>query len=257
MSGWRVEHHPQPAADERVVVGEQHPGLQRRRHALGEPRSLPPERRDRQADRHAGPARLRSPGQRRSASPARACRRDRRPARSPPGQAAPSSVTRARPVRLARPERDPHSLAPGVTQRVGQRLLGDAVDHELHLRAEGRQAAVQLASHRDRALLFHPQAQRDQRVARPRSSSASGRSSRAIRRTSSEAAAGRSRDLLQRRRLLGKSPATRSACSATAVSVWPTSSCSSRATRSRSASWAASARRALSRRSVSSARASC
>ena len=50
----------------------------------------------------------------------------------------------------------------------------------------------------------------------------------------------------------GSRAASPSTCSITPVSVWPTSSCSSRAIRRRSPSWTSSACRALSRRSDSS-----
>ena len=62
-------------------------------------------------------------------------------------------------------------------------------------------------------------------------------------------------DLLGRRLQLGAAPsrASPSSCSTMPVSVWPSSSCSSRARRRRSRSCAASARRPLVRRSCSSA----
>ena len=58
--------------------------------------------------------------------------------------------------------------------------------------------------------------------------------------------------LLGRRRGCAVGLGERSSWSSTPVSTWPTSSCRPRAIRSRSASWAASARWPLSRRSASS-----
>ena len=54
-----------------------------------------------------------------------------------------------------------------MAKRVGQCLLGDAVDHQLDLGAERRQTAFELAQHPHRALALHPQAERDQRVDQP------------------------------------------------------------------------------------------
>ena len=90
-------------------------------------------------------------------------------------------------------------------------------------------------------------------LARPRSSSASGRSMRAIRRTSSRLPRAVScASITPSRDVSLTSRATRPSCSTTPVSVCPTPSWSSCATRSRSPSCAASARRTLSRRSASS-----
>ena len=119
----------------------------------------------------------------------------------------------------------------GVPRDVGQRLLRDTVDDELLLLRE-RQAALQAPLHAHRRLLAERRGQRRQRAlqaeilerlrpqsaplcdARPRCTQA--RRSHATRRAASCSSGG----------IFAARP---SICSIIAVSVWPTSSCSSRA----------------------------
>ena len=98
----------------------------------------------------------------------------------------PSSSTSSRGRPPCSASRTSARLAPGVAGDVRQRLLGDAVEHELLVGAERRQAGLHV---RRRPSSSECSATRSPRtssaLARPRSSSASGRSRRAIRRTSS------------------------------------------------------------------------
>src|SRR6478609_6613562 len=90
-------------------------------------------------------------------------------------------------------------------------------------------------------------------LTRPRCSSISGRSSRAIRRTSSRAwRTARFVSSTARRCPRSRLPARESSWSSTPVRTCPTSSCRLRETRARSDSWARSACWPLTRRSVSS-----
>ena len=141
----------------------------------------------------------------------------------------------------------------GVARDIGQRLLRDAVDDELLLGGE-RRGALQAPLDGDAGLVAERGGQRGERAleaellerlgAQPASDPADllgarGGRSRAARRAGRAASAG----------IAAARPST---CSITPVSVWPTSSCSSRATRRRSDSCSISALRALSRRSNSS-----
>ncbi len=137
--GLGLEHEPQAAAHHGVVVGEQDARLQRghspvsgERHARAVPRCRPSRRRPRSAARPRAP-------------PARACRACRRPRRRLRVDAAavvghaqcePRGRCSSAQLRL---------VGSRMARHVGQRLLGDPVDHELRLLAERRQLAVDLA----------------------------------------------------------------------------------------------------------------
>ena len=147
---------------------------------------------------------------------------------------------------------DPRRL--GVAGDVGQRLLRDAVDHELLLAGERQAAGSSRRSTRTCACSAERVRQRGQRALQPE----------LLERLRSQPArdpahllgAVRARSRAARRAARaaprGSRAARPSTCSITPVSVWPTSSCSSRAIRRRSPSWTISACRALSRRSDSS-----
>ena len=55
----------------------------------------------------------------------------------------------------------------GVTERVREALLRDAVDHELDVRRQRRQLRLKVALDAQAALLVDPRAERDQRVDQP------------------------------------------------------------------------------------------
>ena len=139
-----------------------------------------------------------------------------------------------------------------VAHDVGEALLGDAVDDQLLLGGQ-------------REVAGEPSLDLERRLARrPSCTAPAARSGARARRAPRDAAGGRSaapppppraRPRGARRRLRAApreraARASRHAGSARS-GVWPISSCSSRAMRRRSASWAARARRPLSRRSPS------
>ncbi len=121
----------------------------------------------------------------RSARRARASRARRRRPCASLGEPAPSSSTSS----VGRPEasssRTSARLALGVAGDVGQRLLGDAVEHELGVAAELRQPGWTWTSTSSSECSATRSPSTCRALASPRSSSASGRSRRAIRRTSS------------------------------------------------------------------------
>ena len=137
------------------------------------------------------------------------------------------------------------ALARGMADDVGEALLRDAVDHELGVGVQPRQRPVERAADdQPGAVLDRGRTGCAAPATSPSSSSTSGRSARASRRTTSSVSLGRGRrrlELVARARAGAAGPA-RSSCSTSAVSRWPISSCSSAATRRRSASWATSAR---------------
>ena len=145
--------------------------------------------------------------------------------------------------------------APRVARDVRQALLGDAVDRELRVGRERRQLVRELPLELEPALLGERRRERCQRARRARDARAargaaparSGARPRGSVRTASCASTSASR------RAGGHLAGDRArAAAGRPSSLWPTSSCSSAAIRVRSASCAASARRPLSRRSVSS-----
>ena len=127
-----LQHEPQAAPDDGVVVGEHDPGVEVSGHVGGSSRVT-----------RAPPSGL---GPSRSVAPISTARsripRTPPPSVAPRGQPGPSSSTSS----VGRPptssSRTSARLAPGVAGDVGQRLLGDAVEHELGVAAEVRQAGL-------------------------------------------------------------------------------------------------------------------
>ena len=142
----------------------------------------------------------------------------------------------------------------GVARDVGQRLLGDAVDRPAPPRGErGRSGSSALDDPQPGSARRTASHSASSALCSPSSSSASGR--RRLRDPPHvlRAAARRLAQLVEPAAQLLRSSAWKlSICRSIAVSVWPISSCSSRAIRRRSASCADSAIPALSRRSPSS-----
>ena len=137
-----VEHVAQPAADHRVVVGEQDPRLQRRviaRSPAAARRAAP-----RAACRPAARPRARPPTSRaRSRMPADAAVRGSAPLRPRPSSLTAASTPVARRRRLSS-TRD----APGVAGDVREALLGDPVEDQLGLGVERRQLGGESAPRR-------------------------------------------------------------------------------------------------------------
>ena len=139
-----------------------------------------------------------------------------------------------------------------VADDVRQPLLRRAVDREVVLGRELRQVVGELVAHAQPAALREPGGQRRQRAAQPELvERLRPQPARDVARLLDRAARGLLHLLdrrLQRRRCLAREP---SSSRTIPVSVWPSSSCSSRASRRRSRSCASSARRPLVRRSCS------
>ena len=229
-----LEHEPQAAADDGVVVGEHDPGMEVSGHVGGSSRVT-----------RAPPSGLASS---RSVAPISTARsripRTPPPSRRRAGSPAPSSSISS--ARAPAGELEPHlgALRARVARDVGQRLLGDAVEHELGVAAELRQARAGRAR-RPRARSARPRARPAPAARWPGRGRRAppGRSRRAIRRTSSRLPRAVScASITPSRDGSLTSRATRPSCSTTPVSVCPTPSWSSCATRSRSPSCAASAR---------------
>ena len=240
--GRRVEHHAQPAPHDVVVVGEQDPGLQRRAHAAGPTRHDEP---------HLGPA-LRgcATEQRPPTSSARSCMPPS-PLRAAACLAVDAAAVVADPQRDRRPPSPRGRASRCARRRGGPRWSGSpgrSGRSRGPARARARGVGVEPRPHARAAAVRRLRGERDQRAAQPE----------LVERLRPQAArdlahvlhagAGRLLQLLDR--AAGARPAPRagapSSCSTTPVSVWPISSCSSRASRPRSSSCAASARRPLS-----------
>ena len=140
--------------------------------------------------------------------------------------------------------------APAVLDDVRERLLDDPVERRLDLaRAAARRRAAS-RGRRARPLCSRNVARsRSMAGTRPKSSSADGRSSTASRRTSCSVETTSSRSDATASRASSVSAACSSGFrpSRIDVSAWPVSSCSSRASRARSSSWASTTRRTASR----------
>ena len=174
-------------------------------------------------------------------------------ARRRAGSPRPSSSTSSRGRPPASSSRTSARVRAGVAGDVGQRLLGDAVEHELRVGAELGQPGLDVHVDLELGVLGDALAEHAQRAGQAEVVERLGPQPAGDPAHLLEAAA---RGLLRlqhaaRATARARRAATRPSCSTTPVSVWPTPSWSSCATRSRSPSCAASARPTLSRRSAS------
>ena len=233
--GLAVQQQPQPAAHDAVVVGDEQPhrAIAPRARTVSSTVVPPPgvetisRRPPASIARSRMPSRPEPPSRSRSGGEAVAVVDDRH--RAAARRCSPSTVT----LTVARV---------GVARDVRQRLLHDAVDDELLDLAEQRPRPVGGEARRDAPALAERRDLRAQggqrgRGRRARRGAARG-PGRAARPSPGRRAAGSRR--APRRSSGGACSAVAARRSETAASAWLTSSCRSRATRARSASWARS-----------------
>ncbi len=225
-----VEHVAQPAADDRVVVGDQDARDAAGRSSRRAPRAAPRSRRSRRRPTSSRPP----------TSSARS-RMPPRPAPSRPRES-PSRGRRRRPRSTSGLRELERDLAPRGRPRGARRWSAPPARRGRRpapARAPAPAPRRELArAHPDPARSANADGERDSALRSPKSSSASGRSPRVISRTSSTPSRAVSCAARPARPAPRRSSPRPSSCSTTPVSVWPTSSCSSRASRRRSPSWA-------------------
>ena len=254
MSGSRLKHQPEPAPDQRMVVGEQDPGLQRRHGPFSPWRQAPRAPAARRTRVRSAPARTVS------------SRADQRGPLPHPADPGPRLAVIGRPVAVVgRPSASAPAVGPEPSSqpRAGRRWR-DARRSSAPPGRPGRSPALTRGRSARQRLGdplpdgAGPSAGRSARTAPPAPSAGRGRRappgaaparSDGRPRGSSGPRPGRPR----RPRLCSSSTCawTRASPSSTAVSSWPIWSCSSCAIRRRSASWPASTRPVASRRSAS------